>query len=65
MSSVTITNSSTEVAPVRRGKSLMQCSEYFRGMFGAAVLTTKPPTVHVLLLQRYFTKTVLETGRPR
>jgi ABC-type glycerol-3-phosphate transport system permease component len=39
-----------------------QFSTDFRGMFAAAVLTTALPMIAVLLLQRYYTQSVIGTG---
>lgn len=59
---LTITSSSREVAPVALGYYVTQFSTDFRGMFAAAVLTTALPMALVLLLQRYFTQSVVGTG---
>lgn len=58
---LTITDSSKEVAPVALGEFVTQFSTDFRGMFAAAVLTTALPMVLVLLLQRFFTQSVIGT----
>jgi putative chitobiose transport system permease protein len=58
---LTITDTSKEVAPVALGEFVTQFSTDFRGMFAAAVLTTALPMVLVLMLQRYFTQTVVGT----
>jgi ABC-type glycerol-3-phosphate transport system permease component len=51
-----------QVAPVAIGEFVTQFSTDFRGMFAAAVLTTALPMVAILLLQRYFTQSVIGTG---
>jgi putative chitobiose transport system permease protein len=51
-----------QVAPVAIGEFVTQFSTDFRGMFAAAVLVTALPMVAVLLLQRYFTQSVIGTG---
>ncbi len=56
---LTITDQSKEGAPVALGAFVTQFSTDFRGMFAAAVLTTALPMVLMLLLQRFFTQTVV------